>query len=127
MRSLAVLFIIHHLSFIISSMGWTSLCELGELADRQGKYVEIGGFQLAVFLVDGRVFAMDNTCPHAGGSLWEGDLDGQCVICPWHAWTFNLETGQLRGLPGVKVTTYKTRLLPREGQPTLVQAELPIY
>ncbi len=108
-------------------MTWASLCELSELTERAGKYVEIDGFRLAIFLYEGRVFVLDNTCPHAGGSLWEGDLDNQCVSCPWHAWTFSLETGQLRDAPGVAVTTYKTRLLAREGHPTLVQAELPIY
>jgi nitrite reductase (NADH) small subunit len=108
-------------------MQWISLCTLDELTPDKGKYVEIDGFQLAVFLHDNKVHALDNTCPHAGGPIWEGEVEDDCVTCPWHAWTFRLETGQLRDAPGVAVTRYKTRLLPREGQPTLVQAELPIY
>ena len=50
-------------------MGWTSLCDLDELEEGKGKYVEIGGFQLAVFLDKGAVRVIDNNCPHAGGNL----------------------------------------------------------
>jgi nitrite reductase/ring-hydroxylating ferredoxin subunit len=108
-------------------MAWTSLCEIDELQDGHGKYVEIGGFQLAVFLQAGSIFVMDNTCPHAGGNLAGGEVQDGCVVCPWHQWAFHLDTGQLRGSPGIGITTYPTRLLRRDDKPTLVQADLPIY
>ena len=108
-------------------MGWTSLCEVGELKEGEGKYVEIDGFQLAVFLDQGNVRVIDNTCPHAGGTLAGGFVEDGCAVCPWHYWAFRLDNGQLRDMPGVALTTYKTRLLERDGKPTLVQADLPIY
>lgn len=109
-------------------MTWTSLCELAELEDGKGKYVEIDGFALAVFLHQGQVYVMDNYCPHAGGNLAGGFVEEGCAVCPWHFWSFRLENGQLRDSPGVSVKTYKTRLRQRqEGQSPLVQAELPIY
>ncbi len=108
-------------------MSWTSLCELSELEDGRGKYVEIGGFQLAVFLNDGRVLVLDNACPHAGGSMASGYVEAGCAVCPWHHWAFRLHDGQLRDMPGVALTTYKVRRLERDGKPTLVQADLPIY
>ena len=108
-------------------MSWTSLCDISELADGEGKYVEIGGFQLAVFLHNGLVFVMDNYCPHAGGNLAGGHVEEGCAVCPWHHWAFQLENGQLRDSPGVMITTYPTRLLQREGKPALVQAQLPMY
>ena len=110
-------------------MSWTSLCELDELEEGRGKYVEIGGFQLAVFLHQGGAYVIDNYCPHAGGNLAGGyvDEDG-CAVCPWHSWAFRLQNGQLRDSPGVMVSTYKTRLVQRpDGKPTLVQADLPIF
>jgi nitrite reductase/ring-hydroxylating ferredoxin subunit len=112
---------------MIGGMGWVSLCQMDELSESRGKYVEIDGFKLAVFLRGGKTFVMDNECPHAGGSLAEGDLEGDCVVCPWHQWTFKLETGALRDAEGVIVTTYKTRVLKREGHQDMVQADLPIY
>ena len=108
-------------------MAWTSLCELGELEEGKGKYAEIDGFQLAVFLWQGKIYVMDNFCPHAGGNLAGGMVEDGCAVCPWHNWPFRLETGELRDSPGVAVKTYQTRLLERQGQPALVQAELPIY
>ena len=108
-------------------MAWTSLCELPELTEGRGKYVEIDGFQLAVFLDRGRVFVIDNYCPHAGGNLAGGHVEDGCAVCPWHDWPFRLASGELRDAPGVKVRTYPTRLAEREGRPTLVQADLPMY
>jgi nitrite reductase (NADH) small subunit/3-phenylpropionate/trans-cinnamate dioxygenase ferredoxin subunit len=108
-------------------MSWASLCELSELTDGQGKYVvEIGGFELAVFLHEGQVFVMDNTCPHAGGNLAGGFVEEGCAVCPWHYWAFRLENGALRDSPGVTVRTYKTRVFDHDGK-QLVQAELPSY
>jgi nitrite reductase (NADH) small subunit len=108
-------------------MSWISLCERDELTEGRGKYVEIDGFQLAVFLNGGHVFVLDNTCPHAEGSLSGGDIEQGCVVCPWHQWSFHLSNGELRDTPGVAVSTYKTRLFEREGKPALVQADLPMY
>lgn len=109
-------------------MAWTSLCELGELEEGKGKYVEVGGFQLAVFLDRGAVSVIDNTCPHAGGNLAAGFVEEGCAVCPWHYWAFRLDNGQLRDVPGVAVTKYPTRTVePGEGRPALVQADLPMY
>ena len=100
-------------------MSWTSLCELSELDEDRGRFVEISGFQLAVYLNAGQVYVMDNYCPHAGGNLAGGHVDEGCAICPWHGWAF-------RDSPGVTVKTYRTRLLVHQGK-QLVQADLPIY
>jgi nitrite reductase/ring-hydroxylating ferredoxin subunit len=107
-------------------MPWTSLCDLDELKEGEGKYVEIDGFHLAVFLHEGQPRVLDDVCPHAGGSLARGWVEQGCVVCPLHLWPFRLDNGQLRDTPGVTVTTYRVRLLPREGRPTLVQADLPL-
>ena len=108
-------------------MPWTSLCDLDELREDIGKYVEIGGFQLAVFLHEGGVFVLDNHCPHAGANLAAGSVHEGCVVCPRHAWAFRLENGQLRDSPGVAISAYPTRLYDRAGRPKLVQADLPIF
>ncbi len=109
-------------------MAWTSLCELTELEEGVGKFVEISGFKLAVFLQRDNVYVMDDACPHAGASLSGGHVEAGCVVCPWHAWAFQLNNGQLRDAPGVNVDTYKVRVFePSGGRPKLVQADLPIF
>ena len=69
----------------------------------QGRCVIVDGKQIAVFrLRDGRVFALDNVCPHRGGPLSEGivGIDHasqlEAVVCPFHAYKFSLCDG--RGL-----------------------------
>jgi nitrite reductase (NADH) small subunit len=105
-------------------MSWTSLCDLDELKPDEGKYVEIDGFQLAVFLSDGKVSAMDNRCPHAGGNLAGGHVVDGCAVCPWHYWAFRLDNGQLRDYPGVAISVYPTRIYDYQRR-RVVQAELP--
>lgn len=107
-------------------MSWISLCEFDELQEDRGRYVEIDGFQLAVFKHDGAVHVMDNYCPHAGGNLAGGVIEDGCAVCPWHFWSFRIDNGQLRDSPGVAVTTYKTRLHEFGGK-KLVQADLPVF
>ena len=66
-----------------------------DLAPGQGLAYEVEGNRIAVFRAeDGALHAMDDTCPHAGASLSEGDLENGCVTCPLHAWRFELATGQ---------------------------------
>jgi nitrite reductase (NADH) small subunit len=48
---------------------------------------------IALFNLEGTIYALDNTCPHAGGPLGEGSVEGDLVECPWHGWKFNIKTG----------------------------------
>ena len=79
----------------------------------QSRCVELeDGRPIALFNVDGEIFALDNTCPHAGGPLGEGSLDGEVVSCPWHGWKFNVKTGDCLKNPieDWRVTHYPVRL-----------------
>jgi 3-phenylpropionate/trans-cinnamate dioxygenase ferredoxin component len=64
-----------------------------------GKLVALEGKRIAVFNVDGRYHAIDDTCPHRGGPLSEGELEGEVVTCPWHRSTFNVTTGAVLSAP----------------------------
>lgn len=107
-------------------MAWTSLCEMSELTEGNGKYVEIDGYRLAVFLHEGEPHVLDNECPHAGGDMSQGWIDNDaCAVCPWHAWSFHLKTGIIKGSSSVGLTTYPVRVHEFEGR-KLVQADLPM-
>lgn len=49
---------------------------------------------IALFHVDQQYYAMDGVCPHAGGPLGEGTLNGTTVTCPWHGWQFDVTSGK---------------------------------
>ncbi len=55
----------------------------------------VGDREVAVFNVDGSFHAIENACPHQGGPLAEGWLEGGVVTCPWHAWCFDVRTGKM--------------------------------
>jgi nitrite reductase/ring-hydroxylating ferredoxin subunit len=56
---------------------------------------------VALFNVAGEFFALDGVCPHQGGPLGQGVLEGDTVTCPWHGWQFNVRNGQCRLSPSV--------------------------
>jgi nitrite reductase/ring-hydroxylating ferredoxin subunit len=60
---------------------------------------EVGGKQVAVANVNGKFFAINGVCVHEGGPLGEGALNGNVVICPWHAWEYDVTTGRIVGSP----------------------------
>ncbi len=72
--------------------------------------VEVRGIRIALFNVDGTFYAVDNTCPHAGGPLGEGKLNGGIVECPWHGWRFDVRTGQREHNPNFDVPCCRVRV-----------------
>lgn len=51
------------------------------------------GRMVCIANVNGRLYAMDNVCPHRGGALGQGTVEGGFVVCPWHGWQIRPETG----------------------------------
>jgi nitrite reductase (NADH) small subunit len=76
----------------------------------QGTCVEVEGKRIAIFNVDGTYYAMDDVCPHQGGPLGEGELDGTTVTCPWHGWEYDVTTGVNRDDPDVKQEQFAVRV-----------------
>lgn len=56
----------------------------------RSKDVEVGVFHLE----DGRIFAVNNKCPHKGGPLSEGIVYGDKIACPLHSWKISLVDGK---------------------------------
>jgi nitrite reductase/ring-hydroxylating ferredoxin subunit len=68
------------------------------------------GEPYAVCNVDGHVRAMAGVCPHQGGPLGQGALEGSLVTCPWHAWQFDPVTGACAFNEELRVPTYPVRV-----------------
>ncbi len=85
---------------------YVKVAKANEIEPNYGKLVEVQGKKFALFNVDGKFYAIDNTCTHRGGPLSEGDLRGDEVTCPWHGSRFNVKTGSVLTPParqGVKI------------------------
>ena len=64
------------------------------MAEGRGVRVRIGEHDIALWRLQGRLYALANTCPHQHiSALHSGTLEDRCVTCPMHGWTFSLETG----------------------------------
>lgn len=82
--------------------GYKKLCKLSELKEKQGKRFLVDDpdglgqvVEVAVFKIDGEVFAISNICPHQHTALiYDGFIEDGCVVCPAHGWMFNIRTGK---------------------------------
>ena len=90
-----------------------TVAKLADLDPGTCRSVELKDVGLALFNVEGEIFALENTCPHAGGPLGEGTLEDEVVTCPWHGWKFNVRTGQRLKNPsqGWTVQRYEVRVI----------------
>ena len=86
------------------------VAEKSDIPTGQGKTIEIDGKRIAIFNVDGQFYAIDDTCAHQGGPLGEGELDGNIVTCPWHAWMYDVRTGCNTDDPDVTLEKYEVKI-----------------
>ncbi len=82
------------------------VARLEELPDGHGWLVEVEGREIALFRRGERVYALENECPHRGAALAFGDVRGETVFCPLHAWPFLLRDGGCPEFPEVSVRTF---------------------
>jgi nitrite reductase/ring-hydroxylating ferredoxin subunit len=82
-----------------------------ELVPGQAKRVEAQGRRIALFNQNGAYYAIEDTCPHRGGPLSEGQVEGTAVVCPWHGAKFDMTTGEVLGPPArAGVARFRTRV-----------------
>lgn len=98
--------------------------KLAEVADiPEGKAILVHDQkerEIALFKVKGEIFALDNLCPHMGGPLAEGEIDGTCLTCPWHGWQFDVRSGECENMPGDNVE--KIQIVVENGSVYLVNS-----
>jgi len=90
---------------------FVSIGDASGLAEGALKLVEVEGRDLVVVRIEGEVYALDNRCPHLGGPLSGGRVEGRAVVCPWHGWQWDAKTGRAVW-PQVdwRAFTYPTRI-----------------
>ena len=76
----------------------SDLVEVGrtsELQDVIMKAVSVSGREIILVRAGDRYYAADNHCPHMGGKLSQGKLEGTVVTCPLHGSQFDLKDGKV--------------------------------
>jgi nitrite reductase (NADH) small subunit len=90
--------------------GFQMVGRVDDIAPGTARIVQVNGKAVALFNVDGRFYAISNTCPHEGGPLAEGRLKGCVVTCPWHDLAFDVRTGHGTDGGGYCVGSYEVRI-----------------
>ena len=93
--------------------------QLNQLKPGQRKLVKVNGQQIALFNLNGAIYAINNTCPHSRGPLIKGRIYGTKVTCPWHGAQFDITTGQCQNGPATtNIIAYSTYI---EGDAVFVE------
>ena len=110
----------------MSADGLVEVAPVAEVEDGDHRIVEVGRAEVGVIRADGEFYALRNQCPHDGGPVCTGkvqrklvgDFTGpgeridqhysdECIVsCPWHGWSFDLESGEHIGDDRIRVPTY---------------------
>ena len=98
---------------------WVHLCSLAE-APAEGQVIEAEADGVSICLArhHGELSALNNWCPHRQGPLGQGWIENDAVLCPWHSWAFNLQTGIADPPERAAVEVYPVRI---EGESVVVQ------
>jgi nitrite reductase/ring-hydroxylating ferredoxin subunit/DMSO/TMAO reductase YedYZ heme-binding membrane subunit len=78
---------------LLRDPGWIDAGPVDRIPEKRGRIVCAAGERIAVFRYDGKVSAISNVCQHQNGPLGEGKIVGGCVVCPWHGYEYDPETG----------------------------------
>ena len=89
---------------------WVRAAASSEVPPGSGKALAIEGRWIALFHdATAGFLATADSCPHEGASLGEGTYHEGRVICPRHAWVFDVRTGSCPSVPEVRLACYATR------------------
>jgi nitrite reductase/ring-hydroxylating ferredoxin subunit len=93
------------------SYEWVPVAQIDDLTDVEPLACEADGRQIALYLLDGAVYATSNVCTHAFALLSDGLMDGDCIECPLHNARFEIRTGKAMSSPAeIDLLTFQTRV-----------------
>lgn len=102
-------------------MARVKVLALSELPSGKGVLVAVNGHDVVVFRKGDEILAIGNDCPHQGGSLCDGWVEGEIVICPVHGWEFDMRSGACMTVPGESLPRYTASV--EDGAVYLEEAE----
>lgn len=85
------------------------VAKVGDIAPGKFRRIKAGHFDIAVFNIDGKFYAIKDSCPHLGEPLSRGTLEGSLLTCPGHSWKFDVKTGAcMKGDEQLSLRTFDT-------------------
>ena len=90
------------------------VARIDRLPPGSGAPFTVADKDVALFNVDGTICAIADTCPHAGGSLGLGKLNGRIVTCPVHGMKFDVTNGCFAGTSDFGVASFPAKVVDGE-------------
>ena len=98
----------------IKPVKWFRVAPVGAIPQKEGRRVQYGSHEAALFNLGEAYLAVENQCPHKGGPLADGIVAGKNIFCPLHNWKISLESGcALSGGSG-QVKTFPVKVVENE-------------
>ena len=91
---------------------WMDVMPESALAEGEHVVVDVDGSAVAIFKLDGALYAIEDVCTHDGTEIASGELDGDEIVCPRHGARFCIKTGQVRCAPAYEdVATFPVQVV----------------
>lgn len=91
------------------------VCRTSDVPNNSVKFYMVDGRSVALYNIDGAVYATDDECTHGAASLSEGTLDGDVIECPLHFGAFHIPSGKPIAAPcSVPIRTYRVDIVDGE-------------
>jgi 3-phenylpropionate/trans-cinnamate dioxygenase ferredoxin component len=90
-------------------LSFVEAAQVGVIPLGTGVAVRVANTDVALFNVDGTIYAINDSCAHAGSSLAAGELKGTMLRCRGHGMIFDVTNGFVNGVSGFGVASYPVR------------------
>ncbi len=87
------------------------VAEVAEVPKDRTKIISVAGTPIALLNVGGEIYALEHSCPHQGGPIGEGEVEGMTITCPWHEWKFDIRTGANDRDPTILAKTFAVKVV----------------
>jgi nitrite reductase (NADH) small subunit len=88
---------------------FVDVCPSEQVVEGRPTVARAASRELALVRLEGRVYVLDNVCPHRGGEMGRGDLEGFRLSCPLHAWCFDVRDGLASFPQGARLECFEVR------------------
>ncbi len=86
------------------------VCSVADVPADGLKVIDVDDRPIVLRYIAGELSAIENICPHRGGPIGEGDLEGNTIVCPWHGWAFDVTTCQSTMNPAAVIRKFPVRV-----------------
>jgi 3-phenylpropionate/trans-cinnamate dioxygenase ferredoxin component len=95
-----------------STLEFLEIAPADQLPEGERLYIEVGGKQIVIFNLAGKLFAIGDVCSHDNGPVGDGEIEENEIICPRHGGRFDIRSGKATSLPAVvDIPAYPVRVV----------------